>query len=142
MRRHVPALLAILTVLLLAACGGGGDAGSGSPTSTGPSASEPAAAADGGSTEVAIESFTFMPEEVEVATGTEVTWTNGDDFAHTATSGTPDETTDRFDGVMGELGEMNGKGETFSFTFEEPGTYGYFCRFHPQQMRATVTVTG
>lgn len=142
MRRHVPALLAILTALLLAACGGGGDAGSGSPTSTGTSASEPAAAADGGSTEVTIEGFAFMPEEVEVSAGTEVTWTNEDGFAHTTTSGTPDDTTDRFDGVMGELGEMNGAGETFSFTFEEPGTYEYFCRFHPQQMRATVTVTG
>lgn len=139
MRRRAPVLLAILTALLLAACGGGVDGGP--QTSGDTSASGPAAAADGGSAEVTIESFTFMPEEVEVAAGTEVTWTNEDDFAHTATSGTPDETTDRFDGVMGELGEMNGKGETFSFTFEEPGTYEYFCRFHPQQMRATVTVT-
>lgn len=141
MRRHLPVLLAIVTALLLAACGGGGDS-SGPPTSGDTSASEPAAAADGGSTEVTIESFTFMPEEVEVSAGTEVTWTNQDGFAHTVTSGTPDDTTDRFDGVMGELGEMNGKGKTFSFTFEEPGTYEYFCRFHPQQMRATVTVTG
>lgn len=140
MRRHAPALLAILTALFLAACDGGG--GSGPPTSADTSASEPAAATDGGSTDVTIESFTFMPEEVEVSVGTEITWTNEDGFAHTVTSGTPGETTDRFDGVMGELGEMNGEGKTFSFTFEEPGTYQYFCRFHPQQMRATVTVTG
>lgn len=31
-------------------------------------------------------------------------------------------------------------GDTFSFTFSQPGTYLYYCEFHPIAMRATVVV--
>ncbi len=33
-------------------------------------------------------------------------------------------------------------GDTFSFTFEDPGTYSYICTIHPSQMQATVVVEG
>jgi plastocyanin len=32
-------------------------------------------------------------------------------------------------------------GATFEFTFDEPGTYPYFCSIHPS-MTGTVEVTG
>jgi len=32
-------------------------------------------------------------------------------------------------------------GATATFTFTAPGTYGYQCHLHPQDMRGTVTVT-
>lgn len=91
------------------------------------------------STPVAIVSFDYAPRDIDIAVGTTVTWTNEDAFAHTVTGGTPDDPTGP-EGVMGELGDMNGRGETFSWTLEEAGTYEYFCRFHPGQMRGTVTV--
>lgn len=31
-------------------------------------------------------------------------------------------------------------GQTFSYTFAAPGTYHYYCRFHPEAMRAVVLV--
>ncbi len=31
-------------------------------------------------------------------------------------------------------------GQTFSYTFTAPGTYRYYCRFHPDAMRAVVLV--
>jgi plastocyanin len=33
------------------------------------------------------------------------------------------------------------KGQTFSFTFREAGSFSYFCEVHPNDMRATVVVT-
>ncbi len=101
-----------LTVLALVAvvlgdCGGQG--------SQAPAPGEP-------SSSVAIVSFDYTPRDISIAVGTTVTWTNEDEFAHTVTGGTPDDPT-LPEGVMGELGKMNGRGETFSWTFEEAGTY-------------------
>ena len=31
-------------------------------------------------------------------------------------------------------------GETFAFTFDEPGEYAYYCEFHPIAMRASILV--
>lgn len=33
-----------------------------------------------------------------------------------------------------------GPGAKFSFTFDTPGTFLYYCRFHPEAMRATIVV--
>jgi plastocyanin len=84
-----------------------------------------------GDQSVAIANYAFDPESITVKVGTKVTWTNSDDFDHTATSddGAPAE----FD--TGEL-ESEGSGD---FTFEEPGTYGYHCDIH-SYMEGTVEV--
>ncbi len=85
---------------------------------------------------VTIESFAYSPAELTVPVGTTVVWTNEDDVAHTVTAGTPDAPEpDLFD--SGSLGS----GESFSFTFDEPGSFAYFCTLHPN-MRATITVEG
>ena len=97
--------------------------------------------------EVAIEHIAFQPSTIEVGAGTTITWTNLDDqVAHTVTSGAagdkgipgvdegrPNEP----DGIF--AGDLDGAGSTFSFTFDEPGTYDYFCEIHPV-MTATVLV--
>ncbi|MDP9352905.1 MAG: cupredoxin family copper-binding protein [Chloroflexota bacterium] len=70
----------------------------------------------------------FEPATITINVGDTVTWRNTDDVPHTSTS--EDEVWD-----SGALGE----GEEFSFTFEEVGTYGYFCEFHPG-MEGTVVV--
>lgn len=105
----------LLAVLVLAACGG---------TTTGGA---------GGKAEVIMKNTTFQPSEITVAAGTTVTWTNEDPAAHTVTSGTRDNPTDLFD--SGNVGS----GQSFSFTFDTPGTYNYFCRIHPG-MKGTVIV--
>jgi plastocyanin len=78
---------------------------------------------------VDITNFTFDPGTVTIQVGDTVTWTNNDAMPHTATS-TDDPAT--FDGEMQP-------GESFSFTFEEEGTFAYFCEIHPQ-MEGTIVV--
>jgi len=67
---------------------------------------------------------------LEIPVGTTVTWTNQDPIIHTVTA--VDESFDS--GFMRE-------GETWSYTFEEPGEFEYLCTPHPW-MRAKVIVTG
>ena len=64
-----------------------------------------------------------------VAVGTTVTWTNDDPgMLHTVTA------------VDGSFDSgMISEGGTFSYTFETPGDFEYFCTPHPW-MRAKVTV--
>ncbi len=81
-----------------------------------------------GPNQVTIEDFSFQPERIEVDAGTEVTWTNEDDFAHTVTA--------RDDAF--ESGELEG-GDQFRQTFDEPSEFAYFCSIH-NSMTGTVIV--
>jgi plastocyanin len=83
------------------------------------------AAADGS---VTIADFAFAPSSVTVNVGDSVTWTNEDDVAHTATAD---------DGSF-DTGNIE-NGESGTATFDEAGTFEYFCQPHPN-MRGTVVV--
>lgn len=120
-------------VLILAACGDdggdaedsrGGEATTSAPAATGGGGGGPAAGADA----VDIVDFQFEPEELTVAAGTTVTFTNSDDFAHTATADD-----DSFD-----TGELEG-GASGEITFDEAGEFSYFCAIH-NYMKGTVVV--
>ena len=75
-----------------------------------------------------------------MSAGTEVTWTNDDTTPHDVTStdgpGTDAATTSTF------ASETLAQGDTFSFTFDEPGTYYYECTIHASMatMHAEVIV--
>ncbi len=84
-----------------------------------------------GVTQVRIEDFAFSPANIVVDVGTTVTWTNEDGVGHTVTSDDGDE----LDSPLLD------RGETFSHTFDTPGTYAYHCRPH-SNMRGLVTVRG
>lgn len=86
-----------------------------------------------GEAEVNIIDFTYDSQDLTVRVGDTVTWTNNDTVAHTVTAGTPDSITGEFD--SGELQP----GDTFSYTFDQAGTFDYFCTLHPD-MTASVTV--
>jgi plastocyanin len=66
----------------------------------------------------------FQPAELTIVAGTTVVWTNEDGFAHTITAGTRGNPSGLFDKEVEAGGE-------FSFTFEDPGTYEYYCGLHP-----------
>lgn len=68
----------------------------------------------------------FLPYEKTVAIGATVTWNNDDTAAHTVTSGSP---SDGPDGLFDSSIFM--AGSTFEFTFNEAGSYDYFCMVHP-----------
>jgi plastocyanin len=87
-----------------------------------------------GDSAVTVKQFQFMPAELTVKVGTNVTWTNQDDILHTATSGaTPGTADGTFDGPM------DGRGKTFSHVFGQAGRYPYFCNRHTS-MTGTVVV--
>jgi plastocyanin len=61
----------------------------------------------------------FAPEIARVAVGASVGWTNDGNTLHTVTAD---------DGSWGS-GDL-ASGDEFEQTFEEPGVYTYYCRFH------------
>jgi amicyanin len=84
----------------------------------------PAAAA----TKVSITNFAFDPAALTVKSGSTVTWTNNDVVAHTVT----------FTDVANS--PILNRGNKFSRTFSQAGTYSYICSIHPF-MHGTVVVT-
>ena len=83
---------------------------------------------------VSIVNYAFYPANLTVAKGTTITWVNMDSVVHTAESGTHESPTGLFD--SGPLQRM----QSFSYTFDTPGTYVYHCDPHPY-MTGTITVT-
>ena len=74
-----------------------------------------------------IKSFTH--QDITVNAGTTVVWINRDAVQHTTTHQGGDWDSDWL-----------ANGQSFGYTFTEPGTFDYFCDIHPS-MTATVTVT-
>jgi len=87
-----------------------------------------AAQTQGAVVQVKIDNFSFSPQELNVAVGTKVTWINRDDIPHTVTS-----TEDKFKSKALDTDDQ------FTFTFDTPGTYEYYCSIHPK-MTAKVIV--
>jgi plastocyanin len=71
---------------------------------------------------VEIKNFAFGPTPLTVSVGTTVTWTNNDTTTHTVTSTSGPTSFD-----SGNLAQ----GSTFSYTFNQTGTYDYICTIHP-----------
>ena len=83
---------------------------------------------------VSIVNYAFSPSNLTVPKGTTITWVNMDWVVHTAESGTHESPTGLFD--SGPLQHM----QSFSYTFDTPGTYVYHCDPHPY-MIGTIIVT-
>ena len=77
----------------------------------------------------------YSPADITINVGDTVQWNNSDDMPHTMTSGILKEGGP--DGVFDSGLKM--KGDTYEFTFNDAGTYGYFCQVHPW-MTGSVTV--
>ena len=77
----------------------------------------------------------FIPSPVTIDMGGTVTWENNDTAAHTATGGSA---TEGPSGVFDSSLIM--AGSSFSHTFEDAGTFDYFCMVHPW-MVGTVMVS-
>ena len=78
---------------------------------------------------VSIDNFTFKPNVLTIKPGTIVTFVNHDSTAHTATS--------KQQGAFDTSPIQPGK--SASLTLEEPGTFVYYCVFHPF-MKGTIKV--
>jgi amicyanin len=97
------------------------------PAATGSSTTAPAAPV--GPNAVNIDNFKFAPQSLTVPVGTTVTWTNQDEEPHT---------------IAAKDGSFHSPAldshQTFSYTFQAPGSYDYVCSIHPF-MTGTVVVT-
>ena len=135
-RRSGVVALALAAGGLLGACGGDGDDASSlapeTPASEAPTDESSTPSGDAAEPVVEIERSRYSPTELEVGTGTTVEFVNLDAVDHTVTSA--EDSPVEFD--SGTFGQD----ETFTQTFDEPGTYGYFCQIHPT-MRASVVVS-
>lgn len=77
----------------------------------------------------------FLPLNLEVTRGTTVTWQNQDDIGHTIQS----------QDAHGKINSLFNSGllktgDTFSYKFDKPGVYHYFCTIHPWRI-GIVTVS-
>lgn len=76
------------------------------------------------------QTWTYEPNDLHVAVGTTITWTNTGGAAHTVTSD---------DGTSFDSGPIQPE-KQFSRVMDSAGTFPYHCTFHPY-MKGTVTVT-
>ena len=114
--RHALTAALVSAAALLAGCGGMSD-----------QAASPTAA----TTAIAIKDFTYSPTPATVKAGARIAISNADGAPHTLT--------DRAAARAFDSGTIKG-GARGSVTFTKPGTYAYFCEFHPY-MKGAVTVT-
>lgn len=67
---------------------------------------------------VEIRNYKFVPQNITVKAGQTVRWTNNDTVLHNVIA-------------SGIESDYLQKGEKFTYTFEEEGTYQYKCTAHP-----------
>src|ERR687885_550387 len=65
----------------------------------------------------------FVPSRVNLHVGNTIKWIDTDTVSHTITSAT-------FNGLVWPQGSTQGA-STFSHTFDNSGTFAYFCQIHP-----------
>ena len=83
------------------------------------------------------DALKFEPASLTIAKGTTVTWRNSSQMVHTVTDD-PGKASNKADAALPsgaqawDSGNLN-PGQTFSHTFDTPGTYNYFCIPHRRQ---------
>ncbi len=115
--------VALLTLVLAAACGSSNS----SPTAP----TQPTGGGGGGTgtTTITISNFSFSPSSITVTAGSSVVWKNNDSTSHTATADNGSFNT----GIIAPGASSN------AITMSTPGTFTYHCQIHPF-MTATITV--
>jgi len=81
-----------------------------------------------GTVEITMKDEEFVPKEKTVSAGTTIKWINKDNAKHNVASGTPYEPNKLFHS------KRMGKGDEYTFKFDKPGTYPYFCTYHEEMM--------
>jgi len=79
--------------------------------------------------QVTIDKLQFAPADVHARVGDSVVWVNKDFVAHTAT-------------VRGGWDVMIAANATASLLLKKPGTFEYYCRFHPNMSARIVVMPG
>lgn len=120
--KKISILLVAISLVLFAACNGRVD----NETNPEITSVEDIPSSTEATVSVVISEFEFIPDELTINAGENVTWKHDDKVTHTII----------FQGF--ESGNMK-RGDTFTHTFDSPGTYEYYCSIHPA-MRGVITV--
>jgi plastocyanin len=123
MRLTLAALLSMGAI----ACGSGYSSPSTPSTAPTPTPSGPSSAVTIPTSAQVLGNRAFTPDDLEIAVGTTVTWTNTDAVAHTSTS----------NGGAWDSGTI-APGRQFSFTYMSAGTFPYHCAIHPGMVGTVV----
>ena len=113
--------------LALAGCGGDDK---GSESAEPPNSKASGSAPLSGEAPLRIINFEFKPQKVVVKPGTKVTWTNEDTAIHDVKDTSP---------LATPQSAAMSKGDTFSISYAQPGSYSYICGIH-QYMTGSVEV--
>lgn len=72
----------------------------------------------------------YSPNPITIETGQTITWYNGDTISHSVTSGldNSDDSGEEFDS------KAIIPNQSYSITFEDSGTYPYYCFYHPSMV--------
>ena len=108
----------VLPLLLGALVLGGCSLYGGSSNSTSPAMPASTQVTSTMSASINIQNFAFNPVALTVKKGATVTWTNSDSVPHQIRSATFNSS-------------QLSQGQTFSFTFNDAGTFDYSCAIHP-----------
>ena len=108
--------LVLITMLAASGCGLSGNSQTSLPRTT-PTAAQPAASQNN-TNAIIIKNFSFNPATLTIKKDATVAWINNDLAPHQIKSATFNS------------GVLN-KGQIFSFTFSDAGTFNYSCSIHP-----------
>lgn len=131
-------VIAVVVVVVLAGLGAGGyvltrhKSNTTTTDNMNMNSSQNSSTAPVATNQVTIKNLSFSPMSITVKKGTTVTWTNQDSPTHTVTS-------DNGSATVFDSKSLD-SGKTFSFTFNNTGTFNYHCNIHSSMM-GTVTVT-
>jgi plastocyanin len=110
----------LVVALLGVACGGDDE----------PEASDGGDAGGDSAVTLAAANFAFDPATVSASAGDTIEFTNDDDVEHNLTAE---------DAGLDQDVEA-GESTTIDLADVEPGTYEFFCKYHPDQMKGTLEV--
>ena len=82
-----------------------------------------------GEARVGMKAIMFEPATLSVTVGTTVVWTNQEAVPHTVAH----------EDLKTFSSDILNQGDTFRFTFTQPGTHPYLCTVHPE-MKGVITV--
>lgn len=126
MRKEIIIFLIILGMFFAVGCVDKGDSNESSPSTPVEEVDNGGAAGSEGTVtgtgsdiaKVEIRNYKYIPQNITIKVGQTVKWTNNDTVLHNVVG-------------SGIESDYLQKGEKFTYTFEDEGTYPYKCTAHP-----------